>query len=325
MAGRDSTSTAGRGATERPLWTIGAVSRETGLSPHTIRVWQRRYGFPKPNREPSGHRLYSDSDVRRLRRIVDAIRLGHRPGQVVALPEARLARLVGGASGPNQSGQAGPDRLGDLFELIRNQRVDELTSALLQDASVLGPLNFVDRRAIPLIERVGQAWSAGTIEIRHEHAFSERLGDVLRALRLPYERGADGPLVLLATLSGERHALGLQMAALVVALAGGRPDVLGTDTPAAEVASSWKARRTDAVAISVSPSSAGAKARRELARLRAAIPAATPIFVGGRGAAASDPGAGIEILPELGALYDWVRRAGGRGPGASRRIAWRTR
>ena len=76
-----------------PRLTIGAVARATGFSPDTLRVWQKRYGFPVPRRKPSGHRLYSSADVRRLRRISEALARGHRPGQVVPLAEPRLESL----------------------------------------------------------------------------------------------------------------------------------------------------------------------------------------------------------------------------------------
>lgn len=297
-----------------PVWTIGAVARDTGLSPHTIRVWQRRYGFPKPDRKPSGHRLYTDSDVQRLRRIVEAIGLGHRPGQVVPLPEERLDELVRKsppAAGPAQDAGAF-DPLARLFDLVRHQRAEELSAALLQEASILGPLNFLEKRAIPLTDRVGEAWADGAIGVRHEHSFSERLGDVLRTIRLPYEQRAGGPRLLLATFPGEAHALGLQMAALVVALAGGRPDVLGTETPLPEITLSWRARRHDAIGVSISSSSAGPVAYRGLEKLRQEIPASVTIFAGGRGAGESGPVEGVTTVSDLGTLYDWVRRASAR-------------
>ena len=81
-----------------PRLTIGAVARATGLSADTIRVWQKRYGFPVPQRRPSGHRVYSLAEVRRLRWISEALARGHRPGQVVALSEARLDALLTGTA-----------------------------------------------------------------------------------------------------------------------------------------------------------------------------------------------------------------------------------
>ena len=294
-----------------PVWTIGAVSRATGLSPHVIRVWQRRYGFPSPERKPSGHRLFRDSDVRRLRRIVQAVALGHRPGQVIQLPEARLEAILADAP-PRQEPTVSFDPMTRLFDLVRQQRGEEITSTLLQDASLLGPLNFLEKRAIPLIERVGEAWAAGEIGVRHEHLFAERLEDVLRTLRLPFERAAAGPRVLLTTLPGEAHALGLQMAALVVALAGGRPEVLGPETPIAEIALAWQAGQHDAIGISVSAASGGPAAGAMLGALRRSLPPSVPIFAGGRGARPSTPPAGIEVVEDLGTIYDWCRRAGAR-------------
>jgi DNA-binding transcriptional MerR regulator len=295
-----------------PLWTIGAVSRNTGLSPHTIRAWQRRYGFPMPERKPSGHRLYSDSDVKRLRWIVEAIGLGHRAGQVVSLPDERLEKLVRKLRPPSREDREAFDPLARLFELLRGQHAEELSAALLQEASILGPLNFLEQRAIPLTERVGDAWADGTIGVRHEHSFSERLGDVLRTLRLPYEQRAEGPRLLLTTFPGEPHGLGLQMAALVVALAGGRPDVLGTETPLPEIHLSWRTRRHDAIGISISSATGGAASHRELAKLRKGIPASVPIFAGGRGTADTTPVDGVSTITDFGVLYDWVRRASAR-------------
>src|SRR5271154_5123901 len=88
-----------------PRLSIGAVAKATGFSPDTLRVWQKRYGFPIPRRKPSGHRLYSTADVRRLRRISEALARGHRPGQVVPLAEPRLEslltqRTISGSRGP---------------------------------------------------------------------------------------------------------------------------------------------------------------------------------------------------------------------------------
>src|SRR5215471_17264694 len=74
--------------------SIGAVAKATGLSPDTLRVWQKRYGFPVPQRRSSGHRFFTATDVRRLRRIADALARGHRAGQVVPLTPAKLELLL---------------------------------------------------------------------------------------------------------------------------------------------------------------------------------------------------------------------------------------
>lgn len=287
--------------------TIGAVSRATGLSPDILRVWQKRYGFPVPRRKPSGHRLYAPSDVRRLRRIAEAISRGHRPAQVVPLPEPRLETLLAEEelAGEDQESRLHPVAV--LLELVRSHRRADLTAGLLAEAATMGPLDFLESRIGPLTNEVGEAWARGEIGIHQEHFYSECAEDVLRTIRLPFERQASGPAVILATLPGEQHGLGLQMVALVTAVAGLRPHILGTDTPVREIADAWVMRNAEAIGISVSLSSGGVAARRYLAELRETIPMTVPIFVGGRGARRAYPPAGVAIVEDLRKVHDWMR------------------
>src|SRR5512139_3151903 len=74
--------------------SIGALSRSTGVAVETLRTWESRYGFPVPERKPSGHRVYPVSAVPRLRRIAQALSLGHRAGQVVGASDEALGRLL---------------------------------------------------------------------------------------------------------------------------------------------------------------------------------------------------------------------------------------
>ena len=290
------------------LLSIGAVARATGLSADTIRVWQKRYGFPVPQRRPSGHRAYSVTDVRRLRRISEALARGHRPGQVVSLSEARLDALLTGTAPTRSATPQGVTPLKPLMSLVRAHDGQALTSALLSDAAALGPIEFLRLRIVPMIEMVGDGWARGELGIAHEHAFSERVEDVLRVVRLPFERDAAGPRITLATLAGETHGLGLQMCAVVAAFSGLVPHLLGTDLPVAEIAAATRARKSTALAISVSISTGGPASRDQLTELRRAVPAATPIFVGGFGARRSHPPGGCVILDDLNGLHAWTRR-----------------
>lgn len=65
------------------LLTISAVERETGLSKDTLRAWERRYGFPVPDRDARGDRRYSLEQVERLRKIKRLVDHGFRPSKVI--------------------------------------------------------------------------------------------------------------------------------------------------------------------------------------------------------------------------------------------------
>jgi MerR family transcriptional regulator, light-induced transcriptional regulator len=203
--------------------SIGALSRATGIPVETLRTWEARYGFPVPERKPSGHRVYSLTSVPRLRRIAEALSQGHRAGDVVAATDEAIAALLSAtaapASGSRPLAVEPSESRSHILHAVEGFDTDRLTRILLQEWARLGPLDFLTSRLGPLIREVGDAWEAGRLEIRHEHFFSERVGDLLRSLRLPFEERAAGPLVVCSSLPGEQHALGLQMAALVLAVA----------------------------------------------------------------------------------------------------------
>src|SRR5262245_2850335 len=73
-----------------PKYLIGSVTKLTGLSDDVVRVWERRYGAVQPIRSDGGTRLYSDADVRRLKRLHQAVELGYNIGQAAKLSESEL-------------------------------------------------------------------------------------------------------------------------------------------------------------------------------------------------------------------------------------------
>ncbi|MEC9398125.1 MAG: MerR family transcriptional regulator, partial [Myxococcota bacterium] len=64
---------------ETATLSIGAVSQATGIPVETLRTWERRYGFPSPERSDGGHRQYNASIVEHLNLISRALEQGHRP------------------------------------------------------------------------------------------------------------------------------------------------------------------------------------------------------------------------------------------------------
>ncbi|HEX6315068.1 MAG TPA: cobalamin B12-binding domain-containing protein, partial [Gemmatimonadaceae bacterium] len=271
------------------MLSIGALSVATGVPIETIRSWERRYGFPVAERKPSGHRVYPLSVVPRLRLVSKALASGHRAAEVVAASESALESLLAALPLPasERVARQAPDTrpLDDrgIMAAIRRFHADELQRAFQADWTTLGPLGFVQHRAGPLLREVGDAWEAGTIDVRHEHFASACLGDFLRSARMPLGDRATGPVVALATLPDELHGMGLQMSAVVFALAGWRVLMLGTNTPVDQIAAVGREASISAVAISC------ALPRRKrtseaLRMLRRRLPRAVPILVGGAGA-----------------------------------------
>lgn len=274
-------------ASPEPLWSMAAVSRSTGLSAHTLRAWERRFGFPKPVRLPSGHRRFNQAQVQRLALIARALEAGHRAGDVVGLPEAMLRGLLEGRPGAGRPPRFGEWKAEFWPRMLRYER-EPVVQSLHQEAATLGLHEFLRARVAPLLDEIGDAWASGGLSVNHEHFITEVLEDVLRSLRIPLEAGAANPPVLLTTLPNEPHRLGLQMAALTIAASGRAVRLLGCQTPPEEIAAAARAMRPSAVALSVSVHSAGAETEAMVRALAASIPKEIGLWLGGAGAARLD-------------------------------------
>ena len=305
-----------RESAEEGLLSIGALSAATGIPVDTIRTWERRYGFPEAERKPSGHRVYALSTVTRLRRIAEAIARGHRAAEVLpasesaleallaALPQATIAAATSRSTLPS-SPAAMSDPVG-LFNAVRSFDAERLKRSFQADWARLGPLEFLEQRATPFLVAVGQAWADGSLDVRHEHFASSVLGDFLRAVRLPLDDRASGPIVALATLPGELHGLGMQMSALVFAVAGWRTLVLGVDTPPEQISALAREAPVSAVAVScVQPR--GRSAAAAVRTLRQRLPRHVPLLIGGSGAPSTAPQRGVEVMSDLLSLDRWLR------------------
>lgn len=306
-------STRSGGADDGAWLSIGALSRATGIAVETLRTWESRYGFPVPERKPSGHRVYPLTAVPRLRRIAQALALGHRAGQVVGASDDALGRLLESSVGRTSMGDhdgrppvPSPEDVAGLLRLVEAFDAERLSRLFVADWARLGPVEFLEQRVAPLVKAIGEAWERGDLEVRHEHFLSEQIGDLLRSLRAPLEARAAGPLVVFATLPGEAHGIGLQMAALVLAAAGCRILYLGTDVPSPQIASLARDLAARAVAVSVSAASKGPATTAALRKLRESLPRRTALVAGGDGAPAGR--LGIEVLRDLRGLDAWGRR-----------------
>jgi DNA-binding transcriptional MerR regulator/methylmalonyl-CoA mutase cobalamin-binding subunit len=266
------------------LWPMGAVTRRTGIGEHTLRAWERRYGFPQPFRLPSGHRRYTGDQVRQLLLIGEALRRGYRAGDVVTLDQSRLEALLQDSGAAVSVVEQSPDWLQQILEASRRFDRDEVFSRLRHAAANLGTGVFLRERVTPLLHELGEAWSRGELEIRHEHFCSEVLEDVLRTLRLPLEATATGRPVVLTSLPDESHGLGLHIVALAVAAAGRSPRVLGTYTPANEIIQTALSVDAAAVGVSITDHTVGDESVQQVTNIRRELPSRIRLWLGGAGA-----------------------------------------
>jgi DNA-binding transcriptional MerR regulator/methylmalonyl-CoA mutase cobalamin-binding subunit len=291
----------------RPItMSIAAVERDTGLSKDTLRVWERRYGFPLPARDPMGERIYPFDQVERLRTIKRLLDAGHRPGRIVAMAPSDLDRLNRATDvqaarvAPIDDPRHAPD-LSALMAAIGEHDVDVLRHLMARTLSRIGLGRFVLDVLAPLNTRVGEAWMQGRLEVFEEHFYTESVQVVLRnALHHLPAAGSGGPRVLLATVPGEPHGLGLLMAEAVLALEGCRCTSLGVQAPVWDIVRAAAAFRSQIVALSYTGCTNPHQIFDGLTELRSKLPPETALWAGGSAPVLQRrPIAGVRVLPRL--------------------------
>lgn len=295
---------------ENPVFNIAAVERDTGLSKDVLRMWERRYGFPTPDRDANGERIYPPEQVEHLRLVKRLMDQGHRPGKLLAASPETLAGLVPRRPAVHTTDTApDADALEDLLGLIKQHDAAGYQHAMQQRLARQGLQDFVQNTVAPLTRRVGEAWEDGSFEVFEEHLFTELTKRLLRQTIATLPGGAQQPRIVLTSVPDEEHALGLLMVESLLALEGADCIPLGTQTPLQDIGRAAHAHRADVVALSFSAAFPQRQIGALLTQLLALLPAHSELWVGGDGVARVAAADRLRVLHSLddtaAALRDW--------------------
>jgi DNA-binding transcriptional MerR regulator/methylmalonyl-CoA mutase cobalamin-binding subunit len=276
---------------------IAEVERDTGLPRATIRIWERRYGFPAPVRDERGERLYTGEQVELLRRMRELIEQGWRPAALVAMGPDGIRRLgERRAATPDSRSRAGHR----LVKLLQSHDMAAVREELAARLERLGLARFASSELAECNRLVGEAWSSGELEVHEEHLYSDCVEGLLREAIAGLERDLrpEAPVALLTTFPLEAHALGLRMAQVQLALQGCPTISLGVRTPIEQIARAARAHKADLVGLSFSPAHPPAHLQRGLEELRGLLPPSVRIWAGGNAPALRRSVAGVRVVTD---------------------------
>ncbi|MEO1750523.1 MerR family transcriptional regulator [Thiofaba sp. EF100] len=259
------------------MFTIQMISDEIGVPADTLRKWEQRYGFPRPGRTEGGFRLYSARDLRLLRSAKALLDQGMRPGQV-------FRSLSASVEGIEAAAADSPDGvIRELLDLLRQDRLDALRQRLELDSMALDVLGFIESRIVPLMRSAGDAWATGELPVFREHALSMIVQSLLEQRVSSVPEAQARSRVLLATPSGELHALGLAAAKAVLSGLRCQCIDLGPNLPLDQLLASVKSFRPDAIGLSISCSYAPGEAQAYVSALCDSVCPRTEVWLGGGG------------------------------------------
>lgn len=261
------------------------VSKLTGLSTHTLRMWEKRYAAVVPQRTEAGGRLYTDADVDRLRLLHDLVQSGHSIGGIAKLTDAELRQMAAafGAVSSEPALRHHPAIRAHVMEAIKELRIEDAERILSRAALSTEPGEFFKDVLGPILIEVGDGWESGELRIAHEHACSSVMRGLLFALMRLYPAPDARRRAVVATPAREDHELGALMVAMLATMHGWSVLYLGPNLPAEEIA--YAVNRTDADLLMLSITNLKpTECEKQIAAIERAIPERVQIFVGGRAA-----------------------------------------
>lgn len=266
-------------------YRVGMVSKLTGLSTHTLRMWEKRHRAVVPERTDAGGRLYTDADVDRLRLLHRLVQSGHSIGGIATLPDAELRQMV--AVLPGAAAEPVPQHLpairARVMAAIEELRIEDAEQLLSRAALSTEPTEFLKEVLAPVLTEVGDRWEKGELRIAHEHACSSVARGLLFALMRLYPAQDARRRVVVATPAREDHELGALMAAMLAAMHGWSVLYLGPDLPAEEIAYAVTSTQAELLLLSIT-NLKPTECERQIVEIENALPERVAIFVGGRAA-----------------------------------------
>lgn len=286
--------------------SIAEVERDTALPRATLRIWERRYGFPAPVRDARGERSYPDDQVDRLRLVRRLMDQGHRPGKLLAGGALALAQLAPGAAAA-EAASVRPRADAQLVRLLREHDAQALRAELESRLQRGGLARFAGEELPAMNRLVGSAWVQGEIEVHEEHLYSGCVYQVMQAAidAIGARVRPEAPNVLLTTFPQEYHGLGLLIAQAMFALQGCPTVSLGIRLPIEQIVAGAKAHKADLVGLSFTAAMSTAQLVRGLQDLRGQLPLGIRIWAGGsHPALLKKPVPGVRIVRDAMHIRD---------------------
>ncbi len=208
-------------------FNIQIASNLTGVSIHTLRAWEKRYHTVTPTRSQSGHRLYSEKDIKKLKALNNLCSFGHNIGSIANKNLNELEDLLYKhgvhekvktseyplKSRPEQAKKI----LNHLLLALENYRLDIISHELYNLKMTLSLRELALNIISPLMGQVGKKVFENTLTIAQEHALSSvvrfHLGKFL--YKSYSEKNKSGDLIIIATPENDYHEFGIILASLL--------------------------------------------------------------------------------------------------------------
>jgi len=226
------------------MYSIKAITSLTGLTPETLRAWERRYDCVSPNRSSNGRRTYSQADLEKLKLLVHLTRQGHAISKIANLDCEALAQFQQHTEPQTSDNQT--ILCDQIIDALKNYQIEYCEQLLKRGLLAFSPLDYARQILLPTLQRVGMLWHEDKINIAQEHMFSSCVKRiVLTMVNNLHQPSKMNPSMLFATPSGEPHEFGILISCLLAASQQYTCYYVGADLPAKDILDACKHLKPD--------------------------------------------------------------------------------
>ena len=236
-------------AQDEAIYNIGVVSRMTSIPAATLRIWERRYDFPRPVRTEGGHRLYTRGEIDRLRWVKSKIDSGMQTRQAIRAletleyPEADFdtVRSMSAAQIPVLDGPSAPQSYLHALQLrlqetLLRHKVEEADTIFNEALALYAQEDIIHHLIGSTLSNIGIGWERGEVTVATEHLASHYLRQRLISWMNIGPPAFNVPPAVLACAPGEYHEGGLLMFGALLRRRRWPVTYLGQSIPLNEVA-----------------------------------------------------------------------------------------
>ena len=261
-------------------YTIKDLSQITRIKPHTLRIWEQRYGIIKPKRTEINTRLYCQDDLKYLLNVVILYNGGEKISHIAKLSKEELTDKVKKFSAENQqfSNQI-QSLVVAMLELDEAQFEKQLNANILSS----GLEDTIVHVIYPFLHHIGILWQTNTVNPAQEHFITNLIRQKLIVAidGIPHEvKQKQAKTFMLYLPEGELHEIGLLFAAYLLKRKGQKVIYLGQSLPISDLKMVELCHKPDVVLTAITSSPCQEDVQPYINKLKSEFPETEFWFTG---------------------------------------------
>ncbi len=224
-------------------FTIKDLENLSGIKAHTIRIWEQRYNFLKPQRTTTNIRYYTNDELKTVLNIALLNKYGFKISHIDRMQPTEIKERILSLG----DAKAIQERVvNELVQEMVDLEIDRFEKIISNYISIKGIERAVLQIIFPFLEKIGILWQTGHIHPAQEHLVT----NVIRQKLIVAIEGVS-PLIqlnkkfLLFLPEGEHHELGLLFMYYLLKNRGAKVIYLGANVPVKDVEHIVKLKEPD--------------------------------------------------------------------------------